>query len=355
LHLINARVTYLEGVFHVQVRILWFILFDNLKPKKPKEPKEPKEKKVKEVRKKAATDKKRSAKKTTADQRNQKPSVSDKMETDTLVKNTKQPGGISYQHQIPQAAEQISKAVLAVKNESVNSAEVVIEDNNIDNSNQENIMKENSFKENNKENNNEENSHKENNEIKINYENSKEESNKKHSKSRLELLLEKIRNKILDILERLKSLKGRLHDFWEGIKSKLQSILTSAAGIRQKISLILDFIRDEYNKQGFQITFSSVKRLLKHILPTKLKSRIVFGTGDPCSTGQALGAMSILYSFYGDKIQIVPDFQNKRLEGTHCAQGRIRLVTILIIVIKLMLDKRFQQLRKNFQILKEAL
>jgi hypothetical protein len=55
LHLINARVTYLEGVFHVQVRILWFILFDNLKPKKPKEPKEPKEKKVKEVRKRQQT------------------------------------------------------------------------------------------------------------------------------------------------------------------------------------------------------------------------------------------------------------------------------------------------------------
>ena len=103
------------------------------------------------------------------------------------------------------------------------------------------------------------------------------------------------------------------------------------------------------------MTYGSIGKLLKHILPRKLKANIIYGTGDPCSTGQILGALSILYSMYGDRVTIIPDFENQRFEGNAMARGRIRLVTILIIVIKLILDKRFRQLRNNVRLLKEAL
>jgi hypothetical protein len=65
--------------------------------------------------------------------------------------------------------------------------------------------------------------------------------------------------------------------------------------------------------------------------------------------------MGILYGFYGDRVVIIPDFENKVFEGKHYARGRIRLITLLIIVIKLISDKRFKRLKSNFLILKEAL
>ena len=157
------------------------------------------------------------------------------------------------------------------------------------------------------------------------------------------------------ILYRLRSIKEKVKAFFTGIKNKAIKIYETIVNINHKKDLIMDFLRDDINKEGFKLTYYSLKKLLKHVLPTKLQSRIAFGTGDPCSTGQALGVMGFLYSLYGDKVQIIPDFENQRLEGTHYARGRIRLVTILIIVIKLMIDKRFKELRRNVKILKEAL
>ena len=155
--------------------------------------------------------------------------------------------------------------------------------------------------------------------------------------------------------ERVKDIRIRIATFIREMKEKISRILTTISSYRNKLDLILCFLRDEINKQGMHITFSSLKRLLKHILPTKLRSKLIFGTGDPCSTGQALGVMSILYSFYGDRIRITPDFERSILEGQHFAKGRIRLVTVLIIVVKLIFDKKFKQLKNNFIILKEAL
>jgi hypothetical protein len=167
------------------------------------------------------------------------------------------------------------------------------------------------------------------------------------------------KNKKPTLFERLKNkfkqIKNSIITFFQGIQGKIKKGIEAFANIKQKISLIKAFIKDEINKEVFKLTFKSLIKILKHIMPRKLKSSIVFGTGDPCSTGQTLGVLAFLYSFYGDKIQITPDFENKIFEGRHYAKGRIRLVTILIIVIKLILDKRFTQFRNNMKTLKEAL
>ena len=39
--------------------------------------------------------------------------------------------------------------------------------------------------------------------------------------------------------------------------------------------------------------------LLKKIKPRKIKSDILFGTGDPCLTGQALGAIAVYMAMTG--------------------------------------------------------
>lgn len=157
------------------------------------------------------------------------------------------------------------------------------------------------------------------------------------------------------LLHARKRFKARMIRFFRDLKKKLKNRLARMLDLKRRISLAREFIRDEINQEGIKVTFESTLKLLKHLFPTKLKSRLIFGTGDPCSTGQALGAFAILYSFYGDHIEITPDFENKVFEGKHYARGRIRIWTILIIVSKLLLDKKFKQLRRNYKLLKEAL
>lgn len=160
---------------------------------------------------------------------------------------------------------------------------------------------------------------------------------------------------IRKIYLKLKRIMDKVIEFFKRIKRRIIHIINTIEKIMTKKDLLLKFLHNEMNKEGFRITWSSLKKLIKHIMPTKLKSSVIFGTGDPCSTGQALGAISIIYSFYGDKVKIIPDFENKRFDGTHDARGRLRSVTILIIVIKLVMDKRFKELKRNVKILKEAL
>lgn len=157
------------------------------------------------------------------------------------------------------------------------------------------------------------------------------------------------------IRKKVLSFFGKLKSIFLGIIRRIKSILKSLFNIKNKIHIILEFIKNDLNKQGFRLTYRSLKRILKHILPTKLKSTLIFGTGDPCSTGQVLGVFAILYSFYGGDVKITPDFENQRFEGKHYAKGRIRLATLLIIVIKLILDKQFKQFTRNLITLKEAL
>ncbi|MDD3174246.1 MAG: DUF2953 domain-containing protein [Herbinix sp.] len=157
------------------------------------------------------------------------------------------------------------------------------------------------------------------------------------------------------LLAKLKNFKNRFIHMIKDLNAKRLNLFDKITKLKEKSELILDFIHNEMNREGFRIIFSSLKKLLKHILPGKLKSQIIFGTGDPCSTGQVLGAFGIIYSLYGDKVRITPDFINSRFEGKHDARGRIRLVTLLIIVIKLIIDKRFKELKRNFILLKEAL
>lgn len=163
------------------------------------------------------------------------------------------------------------------------------------------------------------------------------------------------RNIFKRIVNGYRKIKAKIISFFNKIISKIKRFIKKLINIKDKAGLIYHFLNDDNNKKGFRFTYESIKKALKHILPKKLRSRLIFGTGDPCSTGQLLGICGILYGIYGDHLQITPDFENKVFKGSHYAKGRIRIWTLLIIIIKLLLDKRFKDLRTNYQLLKEAL
>jgi hypothetical protein len=309
LHILGAKISYLEGELHIRVRVLWITLYDNMRQEKTKRKRTKRQKtRVRKNNGKKA-DRKDDNRRTSRTKKDLNKNISVKTE-----KNVDIPAELLSEPEVRKQITQDKPVKMPIARDDKETTE------------NQKITERKDYE-------------------KVISEESQDDSGKKVEKTSV---LRKIINKI-------KRIKTRTVDFFRGIKRKITGWFASISNIKQKINIILEFLRDEYNKEGFHVTYASVKKLLKHILPKKLKSRLVFGTGDPCSTGQALGAMSILYSFYGDKIMIIPDFENKRFEGEHFAKGRIRAVTVLLIVIKLLLNKRFKQLKSNFQILKEAL
>ena len=64
-----------------------------------------------------------------------------------------------------------------------------------------------------------------------------------------------------------------------------------------------------------------------------------FGFEDPATTGKVLGATSIFYGIYGDKLELEPDFDKTVLYGKYKFKGRIRMCSLLIVALKLYRNK----------------
>ena len=74
---------------------------------------------------------------------------------------------------------------------------------------------------------------------------------------------------------------------------------------------------------------------------------MIFGTGDPATTGQIIGAIAAVYGFFPEKLQVIPDFEEKRYEGNIRAKGKLRLIHLIIIAVKLIADRNFRYVVKK--------
>ena len=99
------------------------------------------------------------------------------------------------------------------------------------------------------------------------------------------------------------------------------------------------FLTDERTHAAFRAALREVLLLLKALLPRKIRGEVHFGTEDPALTGEILGGIGIFYPVFMDNVKVFPDFEAPVLEGELLIKGRIRLVTVLGIAIRLWMDK----------------
>lgn len=148
--------------------------------------------------------------------------------------------------------------------------------------------------------------------------------------------------KIKQFFEKIKSIP-------EKVKQKVTKIIETLKLLWHKKEKTIAFFEDELHRTAIGTVWDSVKRVLRHVLPGKIKGHVEFGTGDPESTGKALGVMGMLYAWYGKGLTVVPDFDEKRIVAELDFKGRIRCGTLLVMVWRLMRDQQVKRLRNNFK------
>ena len=94
------------------------------------------------------------------------------------------------------------------------------------------------------------------------------------------------------------------------------------------------------------------KKIINHIKPRRFKAHVTFGMEDPSVTGKILGGAALLYPVYEDNVVLDPDFEHKVLKGDVDLKGRVRLNVIAFAALRLLLDKKFRRLIKEFKRLK---
>ena len=108
-------------------------------------------------------------------------------------------------------------------------------------------------------------------------------------------------------------------------------------------------LADEHNKSVVRKIFAELGYLVRHFKFRKIDTNIVFSTGDPATTGQVLGVLCVLPLFYQYRFGIEPDFEAESfyIKGTFCVIGKVRLIHILIMALRLILDKEVRLVVKK--------
>lgn len=143
---------------------------------------------------------------------------------------------------------------------------------------------------------------------------------------------------------------------WQKICELYLAVCDMIGNIRRKLHSVQDLrelLQKDSSRRFICIAKENMLQLWKHLKPQKIQGEIRFGTGDPCSTGQILGGIAVFYSWLGTGVHITPDFEEACFEGRIKGKGRIRVLTMVIILIRLVRNKDFRKLQQEWRQWKE--
>lgn len=129
-------------------------------------------------------------------------------------------------------------------------------------------------------------------------------------------------------------------------KHKTKKIKCTNLKICDKIKAIWEtkekatsFLTDDIHVEAFRIVKREIGVLARHMRPRRIRGFVRFGFEDPYRTGQVLAGLSILYPFYGEHVEIYPDFEQKILEGDLYVKGHIRMVHLATLLWRLFFNR----------------
>ena len=147
---------------------------------------------------------------------------------------------------------------------------------------------------------------------------------------------EKIRLKVEQIRETIDTIIGKIKKIWHQ-KEAVQQILEKPS-----------------TKRAISFTFGKVIKMLRHILPRKLKGYLIFGSGDPATTGKVLAVLSMVYARTGPLIDITPNFEEKQLECDLEIRGKIQIIVLVVLAVQIILNKEVRQLIRDAKKIKDV-
>lgn len=148
--------------------------------------------------------------------------------------------------------------------------------------------------------------------------------------------------------------------FLKKISLKLQKIRETITKIITKIKKLLHqkneiqrILGKPESKQAIAFVWSKVKRLFKNILPRKIKGYLHYGAADPATTGKVTGIISVLYAKTGCLLEFQPNFEEEELACDVELRGQVQTFTLLMIALKVVLNKELRQLILDFKQIKD--
>ena len=136
----------------------------------------------------------------------------------------------------------------------------------------------------------------------------------------------------------------------KGIKGIIEKIQYTVQKIYDKIVLLLGkkdtimaFVKADVHQLALKKLLKELKKLLRILIPRKIRADVRFGFEDPGVTGYVLAGVSVVYPFIRKNAIIEPDFQNEVLDGNLIVKGKIRSIHLLVFAVKLLLNRNVRR------------
>lgn len=145
---------------------------------------------------------------------------------------------------------------------------------------------------------------------------------------------------------------SKKESFLDKIEYKYKKIQDKLREIARKKEKVMEFLTNEIHQAAFLKVISELKRLLLRLRPQKIMGEIEFGFDDPAWTGQVLAGISILYPYFADCFQIIPDFEEKKLRGQLEIKGKISAKNFVALGLRVILDKNVRMTLRHIKTFK---
>lgn len=153
--------------------------------------------------------------------------------------------------------------------------------------------------------------------------------------------------------QKVKAIPSKIKDTFNKTGSSIKEARKTVHNIKDKFTTVKEFIFSEITKNMLGVAKDNLFRLLAKIKPRKIRSDILFGTGDPCLTGQILGLAAAYMAMAGTVFNITPDFENKVLRGRIMVSGQIRASSLAFAVLKVIISNEWKSFYKEAMKIKE--
>lgn len=137
----------------------------------------------------------------------------------------------------------------------------------------------------------------------------------------------------------LEKIQEKISAFFHHIKCKIKRIYDIIKNGKEKWEWYRDFWQEETTRNAVAFVKKEIFSLLKKIKPKKIKGYLRFGMDDPAATGMIYGVGCMLQSATMWKVKVLPEFEQKILEGDIYLKGKIRIFTLIKSAMKLYFHK----------------
>ncbi len=113
-----------------------------------------------------------------------------------------------------------------------------------------------------------------------------------------------------------------------------------------KVSRILDFLRENRTKSAIKKLIRELVQLVHHLAPRKVQGKVEVGLEDPYHTGLIVGGISLIPFAYTEGLIIRPNFEEKVFSVDGVVTGRAGLFFLLRMVLRVYRDP---EIRSTFR------